>query len=110
LINHRQRYQKFADTNLQCLVSILLVRVSAMNHHSRSLRVPPPLARCSMQATTQATPKTKKNLQETSTNKIAAIASKFRQLRASGNAEIVDDTQRVSGSNPLTCAHNSLDK
>jgi hypothetical protein len=43
-----------------------------------------------MQATLQATPKTKENLQETSTDKVAAFAGKFGKLCTSGNVEIVD--------------------
>ena len=63
---------------------------------------PQPLARRSMQATVQTTPKNNETLQETSADEIAVIASKIGQLRMSGNVEIVNGMQGVRGSNPLT--------
>jgi len=52
-----------------------------------------------MQATVQATTKNKETLQETSVDENAVITDKIGQQRTSGNAEIVDGMQEVSGRN-----------
>jgi len=54
-----------------------------------------------MQATVQATTKNIEILQETSTDENTVIASKFAQLRTSGNVASVDGMQGVTVPIPL---------